>query len=101
MDGFEKDEIAGNVAVDPFNDKFYATFNPIMASFDVNSGKCDGHYGKLEESQRLSKTGYYFLNNVYAHFGKDFCMEMVIRENFMCRIVQMLEQATGAMTFLI
>lgn len=72
MDGFEKDDIAGNVAVDPFNDKFYSTFNPIMASFDVKSGKCDGHYGKLEESQRLSKTGYYFLNNVYAHFGKDF-----------------------------
>ena len=30
-----------------------------------------------------------------------FCMEMDIRGNFMCRTVQVLEQATGAMMFLI
>ncbi len=71
MDGFTEEDVAGNVEMDPFDDGFYDTFNPIIASFDIDSGKCDGHYGKLEECQRKSKTGYYFLNEVYTHHGGD------------------------------
>jgi hypothetical protein len=72
MDGFEKEDIVGKKDLNPFSDEFYNSFNPIMASFNITNGKCDGHYGKLEESQRRSKTGYYFLNNVFAHDGKYF-----------------------------
>lgn len=69
--GFDKEDIAGNIDMDPFDDRFYDTFNPIIASFDVNNGECSGHYGKLEDCQRISKTGYYFHGSVYTHYGKD------------------------------
>lgn len=72
MDGFEKGDIEGDIRIDPFNDKFYTTPNPIIASFNISNGKCDGHYGKLEECQKRSKTGYYFLNNVFAHNRNEF-----------------------------
>lgn len=72
MDGFEKEDIEGNIEMNPFDERFYNSFNPIMASFDINSGKCNGHYGSLDDSQRKSRTGYYFLNNVYAHYGETF-----------------------------
>lgn len=68
---FAKEEYAGKVDLDSFDDRFYDTFNPIMASFDVATGKVSGHYGRLEESQRRSKTGYYFQNNLFAHHGRD------------------------------
>lgn len=72
MDGFEKENIVGQKDLDPFNGSFYKTFNPIIASFRINDGKCDGHYGKLERIQENSRTGYYYLNNVFAHEGKTF-----------------------------
>ena len=72
MDGFEKEDIVGQKDLDPFNGSFYKTFNPIIASFRINDGKCDGHYGKLERIQENSRTGYYYLNNVFAHEGKTF-----------------------------
>lgn len=72
MDGFTKEDYGDNVELNPFDDRFYGTFNPIIVSFDAGSGKVNGHYGKLEESQRLSKTGYFFLNNVYTHHGRYF-----------------------------
>ncbi len=72
MDGFTEEDVAGNVEMNPFDDRFYDTFNPIIASFDIDSGKCNGHYGKLEESQRKSKTGYFFLHELYTHHGRDF-----------------------------
>ncbi|MDY3267835.1 MAG: hypothetical protein SOX26_10095 [Phocaeicola sp.] len=72
MDGFEKEDIEGNIEINPFDERFYDTFNPIIASFDINSGKCNGHYGNLDESQRKSRTGYYFLNNVFAHYKDNY-----------------------------
>lgn len=72
MDDFEKEDIEGNIELDSFDDRFYDTFNPTYASFDIESGKCISHYGHLEESNRLSKTGYYYINELYAHYGKDF-----------------------------
>lgn len=72
MDGFEKEDIEGNIEINPFDERFYDTFNPIIASFDINSGKCNGHYGDLDESQRKSRTGYYFLNNVFAHYKDNY-----------------------------
>lgn len=72
MDGFDRESIEGNIEMDSFDDRFYTTFNPILASFDVKSGECNGHYGQLDECQRQTKTGYYFANNVYAHCGNDF-----------------------------
>lgn len=72
MDGFEKEDIVGQKDLDPFNGSFYKTFNPIIASFRINDGKSDGHYGKLERIQENSRTGYYYLNNVFAHEGKTF-----------------------------
>ncbi|NPD91006.1 hypothetical protein HPS56_01285 [Prevotella sp. PMUR] len=69
--GFEKEDIAGNTEMDPFDNGFYNTFNPIMASFDISSGKRTELYGKLEDCQRISNTGYYFLNTVFTHHGKD------------------------------
>lgn len=72
LDGFVKEDISGKVDLDVFDDKFYSTFNPIIASFDTNTGKNEGYYGHLEESLHKSKTGYFFLNNIYTHYGKDF-----------------------------
>lgn len=72
MDGYEKEDIAGNIDLDPFRKDFYKTFNPIIASFRLDDGKCDGHYGKLEHIQENSRTGYYYLNNVFAYEGKNF-----------------------------
>ena len=72
MDGFGKEDIEGNFEINPFDERFYDTFNPIIASFDINSGKCNGHYGNLDESQRKSRTGYYFLNNIFAHYKDKF-----------------------------
>lgn len=72
MDGFEKEDIDGDTELNPFTEGFYDTSNPIIAAFDIKTGKCCGQYGKLENIQRKSRTGYYFLNNVFAHEGKDF-----------------------------
>ena len=72
MDGFEKEDIEGDTELNPFTEDFYDTSNPIIAAFDIKTGKCCGQYGKLENIQRKSRTGYYFLNNVFAHEGKDF-----------------------------
>ncbi|MGN0224470.1 MAG: hypothetical protein ACI4A7_00090 [Prevotella sp.] len=72
MDGFEKDDIEGDDELNPFTEGFYNTSNPIIAAFNIKDGKCCGQYGKLEDIQRRSKTGYYYLNNVFAHEGKDF-----------------------------
>lgn len=72
MDGFDKEEIGDSIEINPFDDRFYDTFNPIIASFDASTGKQLGHYGRLEDCQRKSKTGYYFFNDVYAHHGRDF-----------------------------
>lgn len=72
MDGFEKEDLVGNVEMDSFDDTFYDTFNPIIASFDMASGECNGHFGRLEESQRKSKTGYYFHNIIYTHDNDSF-----------------------------
>lgn len=72
MDGYEKEDIVGQKGLDPFNGSFYKTFNPIIASFRINDGKCDGHYGNMERIQENSRTGYYYLNNVFAREGKDF-----------------------------
>lgn len=70
MDGFEKEDIEGHNEINPFTDEFYNTSNPIIAAFDIKTGKCCGQYGKLENIQRKSRTGYYFLNNVFAHDEK-------------------------------
>lgn len=75
MDGFEKEDIEGDDELNPFTEEFYNTSNPIIAAFNIKNGKCCGQYGKLEDIQRRSKTGYYYLNNVFAHEGKDFLYE--------------------------
>ena len=71
MDGYAEEDISNDVNLNSFDDRFYDTFNPIVASFDTVSGKCVGQYGRLEQSQRLSKTGYYFLYPLYAHCQSD------------------------------
>lgn len=71
MDGYQEEDCKGRVELDPHDDKFYDTFNPIVASFGMD-GKRLGHYGRLEESQRVSQTGYYFHYNVFAHHKGDF-----------------------------
>lgn len=72
MDGFEREDVEGNVELDPFNEGFYDTFNPIVASFDIDSGACDGLYGSLDDSQRKSRTGYWYTNNIFAHYKESF-----------------------------
>ena len=72
MEGYGKEDLEGNIEMNPFDERFYDTFNPIVASFDINSGQCNGHYGNLDYSQRKSRNGYYFLNNVYAHYKDNF-----------------------------
>ncbi len=72
MDGYEKEDIVGYKDLDPFQADFYQTFNPILASFNLSNGECDGHYGELDKIQEKSRTGYYYLNNVFAHEGRHF-----------------------------
>ncbi|MCR5076717.1 MAG: hypothetical protein K6A82_01610 [Prevotella sp.] len=72
MDGYTKEDLADDIELNSFDDRFYTTSNPIMAAFDSRTGKLHGRYGKMEESQRRSKTGYFFKNTVYTHCGKDF-----------------------------
>lgn len=72
MDGFEKADIEGDKENNPFAEEFYDNSNPIIAAFDIKNGKCCGLYGKLENIQRRSRTGYYYLNNVFAHEGTSF-----------------------------
>lgn len=71
MDEYLPEDYKDNVELNPFDPGFYDTFNPIMASFRDTDGKCDGLYGHLERSQRLSRTGYYFLNSIFAHNGRE------------------------------
>lgn len=83
MDGFEKEDIVGQKDLDPFNGSFYKTFNPIIASFRINDGKCDGHYGKLERIQEIAEQAIIILI-MYSHMKEKLsCMEMVTQENCM------------------
>lgn len=50
MDGYAEEDISNDVNLNSFDDRFYDTFNPIVASFDTVSGKCVGQYGRLEQS---------------------------------------------------
>lgn len=72
MDGFGKEDIEDSIELNPFDYRFYDTFNPIVAAFDASTGKQAGHYGHLEDCQKKSKTGYYFINDVYTHHDRDF-----------------------------
>lgn len=72
MEGFGKAELEGHPDINSFDDRFYDTFNPIIVAFDTSTGKRAGLYGKLEDCQRKSKTGYFFYNPVYTHHERDF-----------------------------
>lgn len=71
MDGYTEQDYGNDVNLNPFDDRFYSTFNPIVSAFSLNTGKIVGQYGRLEESQRVSKTGYFFMNSVFAHDGSE------------------------------
>lgn len=71
MDDYSPEDYKDNIELNPFDARFYDTFNPVMASFRDTDGRCDGLYGHLERSQQLSRTGYYFLNSIFSHNGRE------------------------------
>lgn len=45
-------------------DEFYEAKNPYLAIFDLNTGKIVSRFGNLDIPQKLSRTGYYYVNAV-------------------------------------
>lgn len=68
---FEPEEYKNNVLMNPFCEEFYETENPILAAFDKKSGKLITRFGKLEECQKKSRTGYYYSNPLSCTYGKE------------------------------
>lgn len=68
---FEPEDYKGKPDFDSFMDEFYDREAPYLAIFDVRTGKLVQRFGKMEPSQRLSRTGYYYLNPIAEVHGKE------------------------------
>jgi hypothetical protein len=60
----EIEEYKGQIELDPFMEEFYSTECPYLAIFDIHTGKMLQRFGQLDISQKLSRTGYYYLNPI-------------------------------------
>lgn len=59
---YQREDYEHDVERNPFGEGFYDTPNPILVVFDRTTGMPVKHIGKLEDCQRLSRTGYYYSN---------------------------------------
>lgn len=69
---YEREEYENETDRNPFCPQFYDTDNPFVALFNTNDGKLYKRYGTLDKSQRISYTGYYFSNPVFASHKDEF-----------------------------
>ncbi|MCR5513325.1 MAG: hypothetical protein K6F43_07155 [Prevotella sp.] len=69
---YEREEYENEPERNPFCSQFYDTDNPIVALFNTNGGKLYKRYGALDESQRISYTGYYFSSPIFASHQDEF-----------------------------
>ncbi len=67
----EPEDYMDDVPMNPFCEGFYQTENPMLAAFDRNTGKLVTRFGKLEECQSKSRTGYYYSNPLSCISGNE------------------------------
>ncbi len=70
-EGFTKERLTRDPKLDSFKDYFYTQFNPTVATVDSKTERISGRYGRMEDSQRISRTGKYFNEAVFAHSGRE------------------------------
>jgi hypothetical protein len=68
---FDPEDYMDIVELNPFNSDFYKTENPIMAAFDMSSGKMITRFGNLQTCHEKSFTGYYYFNPVSCFYGDE------------------------------
>ena len=65
---YDKEDYMDIVELNPFDEGFYQTENPIMAAFDINTGKLISRFGSLQACHEKSRTGYNYINPVSCHY---------------------------------
>ena len=70
-EGYTEERLKNNPKLDSFKDYFYTQFNPTIATVDPKTEQISGHYGRMEASQRISRTGKYFNEALFAHSGRE------------------------------
>ena len=68
---YQREDYEHDVERNPFGEGFYDTPNPILVVFDRTTGMPVKHIGKLEDCQRLSRTGYYYSNATACVHGDE------------------------------
>ncbi len=68
---YQREDYEHDVERNPFGEGFYDTPNPILAVLDRTTGMPVKHIGKLEDCQRLSRTGYYYSNATACVHGDE------------------------------
>lgn len=68
---YDPKDYKDKVDMNPFNEKFYQTSNPIVAVFDRYSGKLITQFGHLSEMARKTRTGYGFVSLVTTVSGNE------------------------------
>lgn len=63
------DEYKGNSKLDPFLDSFYEQQNPIIALFNLRTGKKHKQIGNLGMAQKMTKTGYFYLEPLASAYN--------------------------------
>lgn len=58
---YEKDDYCNIPEKNPFADEFYSFTQPIIATFDKNTGQLKKRIGNLPNLSKYTKTGYYFM----------------------------------------
>lgn len=65
----ETDVYKDDISKNSFSENFYDTENPFMAAFSRKTGKLIKRFGVMEECQRKSRTGYYYVKSMACTWG--------------------------------
>lgn len=68
---YEREEYENTPNMNPFDERFYQTNNPYIASFNARGGTLTEHLGCLGASHTESLTGYYFTRPISYSSGKE------------------------------
>lgn len=61
---YERNEYENDISRNSFDDRFYDTDNPFMAAFGMRDGRLKNRFGGMEECNRKSRTGYFYMDPI-------------------------------------
>lgn len=68
---YDREDYENIPNMNPFDNRFYQTNNPYIATFNAHDGTLTGHLGCLGTSHVKSLTGYYFTRPISYSSGKE------------------------------